>query len=80
MSANNQVLIRKVGSQWWGWYDSCVDNKFDFNQEPDWKALTKLGLINKIQDYLSKEEMWLEYGINQVISVIHKRQLKKELK
>ncbi len=78
MSSNNQVLIRKVGSQWWGWYDGCVDNEFDFSIEPDWKASSKKKLYYAINDYLNKNDMCLEYGINKVDSVIHKIQLIEE--
>jgi len=66
MSANNQVVIRKVGSMWWGWYDGCVDNELDFSQNPDWKAKSKVKLIEIINNYLDKNEMWLEYGINEI--------------
>jgi len=64
MSANNQVLVKRVGKEWCGWYDGCVDNEFDSSQKPDWKATSYEHLIKKIQVYLDANEMWLEYGIN----------------
>ena len=66
MSANNQVLVKKVGKRWWGWYDGCVDNEFDFSQKPDWKANNYVNLIIKIDLYLEKNDLWLEYGINTI--------------
>ena len=74
MSANNQVLVKRVGRLWFGWYDGCIDNEFDFSKKPDWKAKTYINLIKRIDNYLKKENMWLEYGIN----IINENELKQK--
>lgn len=65
MSANNQIVVAPLPEdldRWAVWHDSCVDNPFDFGQNP-------IGIYDDLEDAMIRahEECMnytVEYGVN----------------